>query len=76
MYTLGMPIAMLGLYIALLPPVLVAMALKVAEIAPDNQAGVLGLALGIGAFAAMVAERAGASIGTVYRYFPARIAVV
>lgn len=56
MYTLGMPIAMLGLYIALLPPVLVAMALKVAEIAPDNQAGVLGLALGVGAFAAMVAN--------------------
>jgi len=56
MYTLGMPIAMLGLYIALLPPVLVAMALKVAEIAPQNQAGVLGTALGIGAFAAMVAN--------------------
>lgn len=56
MYTIGMPIAMLGLYIALLPPVLVAMALKVAEIAPDNQAGVLGLALGVGAFAAMVAN--------------------
>jgi MFS family permease len=56
MYTLGMPIAMFGLYIALLPPVLVAMALKVAEIAPDDQAGVLGLALGIGAFAAMVAN--------------------
>ncbi|MEN0104322.1 MAG: MFS transporter, partial [Curtobacterium sp.] len=56
MYTLGMPIAMLGLYIALLPPVLVAMALKVAEIAPDDQAGVLGLALGVGAFAAMVAN--------------------
>ncbi|MDN3479516.1 hypothetical protein [Curtobacterium sp. APC 4022] len=56
MYTLGMPLAMFGLYIALLPPVLVAMALKVAEIAPDDQAGVLGLALGIGAFAAMVAN--------------------
>jgi MFS family permease len=56
MYSLGMPIAMFGLFIALLPPVLVAMALKVAEIAPDNQAGVLGLALGIGAFAAMVAN--------------------
>ncbi len=39
MYTLGMPIAMFGLFIALLPPVLVAMALKVAEIAPQNQAG-------------------------------------
>jgi MFS family permease len=56
MYTIGMPIAMFGLYIALLPPVLVAMALKVAEIAPNDQAGVLGLALGIGAFAAMVAN--------------------
>lgn len=56
MYTIGMPLAMFGLYIALLPPVLVAMALKVAEIAPDDQAGVLGLALGIGAFAAMVAN--------------------
>ena len=55
-YTIGMPVAMLGLYIALLPPVLVAMALKVAEIAPQDQAGVLGLALGIGAFAAMVAN--------------------
>lgn len=56
MYTIGMPIAMFGLFIALLPPVLVAMALKVAEIAPNDQAGVLGLALGIGAFAAMVAN--------------------
>jgi MFS family permease len=56
MYTIGMPIAMLGLYIALLPPVLVAMALKVAAIAPNDQAGVLGTALGIGAFAAMIAN--------------------
>jgi hypothetical protein len=31
---IGMPIALLGLFVALLPPIIVSLALKVAEVAP------------------------------------------
>ena len=49
-----MPIALIGLFIALLPPIIVSLALKVTEVAPDNTAGVLSLALGLGALVALI----------------------
>ena len=49
-----MPIALVGLFVALLPPVIVSLALKVNEIAADNTAGVLILALGLGALMALL----------------------
>ena len=49
-----MPIALVGLFVALLPPVIVSLALKVNEIAADNTAGVLSLALGLGALMALL----------------------
>lgn len=49
-----MPIALVGLFIALLPPIIVSLALKVTEVAPDNTAGVLSLALGLGALIALI----------------------
>lgn len=54
----GMPVALLGLFIAVLPPVLVAMALKVNEITGDSgeAAATLGLVLGVGAFFALIAN--------------------
>ena len=51
---IGMPIALVGLFVALLPPVIVSLALKVNEIAADNTAGVLSLALGLGALMALL----------------------
>ena len=49
-----MPIALVGLFVALLPPVIVSLALKVNEIASENTAGVLSLALGLGALMALL----------------------
>ncbi|MFC3296507.1 MFS transporter [Clavibacter michiganensis] len=49
-----MPIALLGLFVALLPPIIVSLALKVAEVAPDSTAGTLSLVLGLGALVALV----------------------
>ncbi|WP_254057207.1 MFS transporter [Clavibacter michiganensis] len=52
-----MPIALLGLFVALLPPIIVSLALKVAEVAPDDTddtAGTLSLVLGLGALVALV----------------------
>jgi MFS family permease len=51
---IGMPIALIGLFVALLPPVIVSLALKVNEIAPDDTAAVLSLALGLGALMALL----------------------
>ena len=51
---IGMPIALLGLFVALLPPIIVSLALKVAEVAPGNTAGTLSLVLGLGALVALV----------------------
>jgi len=52
----GLPIALFALFLALLPPVIVAMALKVNEVTStaDEAAAALGLILGLGALAAMV----------------------
>ncbi|TFD48296.1 MFS transporter [Cryobacterium frigoriphilum] len=49
-----MPIAMVGLFIALLPPVIVSMALKINEITPETSAASLGIVLGVGALLAMI----------------------
>ncbi|MDN4640050.1 MFS transporter [Agreia sp. PsM10] len=49
-----MPIAVLGLFVALLPPIIVSLALKVNEIDPDNAAGTLSLVLGLGALVALL----------------------
>ena len=51
---IGMPIALLGLFVALLPPIIVSLALKVAEVAPESTAGTLSLVLGLGALVALV----------------------
>ncbi|MET4639521.1 MFS transporter [Mycetocola sp. 2940] len=51
---IGMPIALIGLFVALLPPVIVSLALKVNEVAPDDTAAVLSLALGLGALMALL----------------------
>lgn len=53
---IGLPIALFALFLALLPPVIVAMALKVNEVTVNaSEAGAaLGLILGIGALAAMI----------------------
>jgi MFS family permease len=53
---IGLPIALFALFLALLPPVIVAMALKVNEVTAnaDEAAAALGLILGLGALAAMV----------------------
>ena len=51
---IGMPIALVGLFVALFPPIIVSLALKVTEVAPDNAAGVLSLALGLGALVALL----------------------
>lgn len=45
-----------GLWMALLTPVVVTMALRIAEIDPDNKESTLALILGIGAFVALVAN--------------------
>lgn len=51
---IGMPIALLGLFVALLPPIIVTLALKVNEIDPKGGAGSLSLILAIGALCAMI----------------------
>ena len=51
---IGMPIALVGLFVALLPPILVSMALKLNEIDPDAVAGSLGIALSLGALCALI----------------------
>ncbi|PPF65197.1 MFS transporter [Clavibacter michiganensis] len=51
---IGMPIALLGLFVALLPPIIVSLALKVNEVAPGSTAGTLSLVLGLGAVVALV----------------------
>ncbi|WP_317230814.1 MFS transporter [Clavibacter sp. MX14-G9D] len=51
---IGMPIALLGLFVALLPPIIVSLALKVNEVAPGRTAGTLSLVLGLGAIVALV----------------------
>ena len=51
---IGMPIALLGLFVALLPPIIVSLALKVNEVAPGRTAGTLSLVLGLGAVVALV----------------------
>ena len=53
---IGLPIALFALFLALLPPVIVAMALKVNEVTDSaTEAGAaLGLILGLGALAAMI----------------------
>ncbi|MDK1473952.1 MFS transporter [Streptomyces sp. 549] len=50
--------ATLGLYTALMTPVVLTLALRVAEVAPDNKEAVLGLVLGVGAVFALVANPA------------------
>lgn len=52
----GLPLAMLGLLVALLPPLLIGMVLKLTEIAPDSVTGNLSLVLGVGAFFAFAAN--------------------
>lgn len=53
---IGLPIALFALFLALLPPVIVAMALKVNEVTStaDEAGAALGLILGLGALAAMI----------------------
>lgn len=53
-FPLRLGAANLGLFAALLPPVLVTMALKVEAIAPDTKERALALVLGTGAFVALV----------------------
>ncbi|MER5391974.1 MFS transporter [Saccharopolyspora sp. NPDC002686] len=55
-FVLRLGLANLGLYSALLTPVVVTMALRVAEVAPQHKESTLGLVLGIGAVLAMVAN--------------------
>lgn len=49
-------LAYFGLWVALLTPVVVSMALRIAEIDPANKESTLALVLGIGAFIALVAN--------------------
>ncbi|MGO3885270.1 MAG: MFS transporter [Mycetocola sp.] len=56
---IGIPLAMLGFVIALLPPLLVTIALQLREIDPDNVAVSLSLVLGIGAIFAFVSNPLG-----------------
>ncbi|MBZ4486761.1 MFS transporter [Microbacterium sp. cx-55] len=55
----AIPVAMLGLIVALLPPLLVTMALRLREMDADAVTGNLSLVLGIGAFFAFVANPIG-----------------
>ena len=48
--------AYIGMWMALLTPVTVSLALKVQQVAPANEAGSLSLVLGVGAFFALVAN--------------------
>ncbi|KAA5831157.1 hypothetical protein F1721_20590 [Saccharopolyspora hirsuta] len=55
-FVLRLGLANLGLYSALLTPVVVTMALRVAEVAPQHKESTLGLVLGVGAVLAMIAN--------------------
>lgn len=53
-FPLRLGMANLGLFAALLPPVLVTMALKVEQVAPATKESSLALVLGVGAFVALI----------------------
>lgn len=56
-YVIGMPIASAGLWMALLAPALVVLAIKVAEITtPESRAASLSLVAGVGAIIALLAN--------------------
>ena len=56
-YVIGMPIASAGLWMAVLAPALVVLAIKVSEITtPDSRAGALSLVAGVGAVIALLAN--------------------
>ena len=56
-YVIGMPIASAGLWMAVLAPALVVLAIKVSEITtPETRAGALSLVAGVGALIALVAN--------------------
>lgn len=56
-YVIGMPIASAGLWMAVLAPALVVLAIKVSEITtPDTRAGALSLVAGVGALIALLAN--------------------
>jgi MFS family permease len=56
-YVIGMPIASAGLWMAVLAPALVVLAIKVSEITtPDTRAGALSLVAGVGAAVALLAN--------------------
>ncbi|WP_026548311.1 MFS transporter [Paenarthrobacter nicotinovorans] len=56
-YVIGMPIASAGLWMAVLAPALVVLAIKVSEITtPDTRAGALSLVAGAGAAVALLAN--------------------
>ncbi|MBZ4016347.1 MFS transporter [Streptomyces purpurogeneiscleroticus] len=55
-FVLRLGLANFGLYSALLTPVIVTMALRVADVAPRNKESVLGLVLGVGAVMAVIAN--------------------
>ncbi|CAH0289828.1 Multidrug resistance protein MdtL [Arthrobacter sp. Bi83] len=56
-YVIGMPIASAGLWMALLAPAIVVLAIKVSEITtPDTRAGALSLVAGVGAVVALLAN--------------------
>lgn len=56
-YVIGMPIASAGLWMAVLAPALVVLAIKVSEITtPDTRAGALSLVAGVGALVALLAN--------------------
>ncbi|MBT0768520.1 MFS transporter [Kineosporia sp. J2-2] len=50
----AMALAMLGAYLAILTPVVVTMAIRVAQIAPDNKSAALGSVLSVGALLALI----------------------
>ncbi|BDZ41608.1 MFS transporter [Paraoerskovia sediminicola] len=55
-YLPGVSFASFGVYLALLTPVMVAMAFKIQHVDPENAVSSLGLVLGVGAFFALVAN--------------------
>jgi MFS family permease len=55
-FTAKIALAEFGLFGALMPPVLVTMALRIGEVAPATKTSSLSLVLGVGAFFAMIAN--------------------
>jgi MFS family permease len=53
---IAIPVAMLGLMVALLPPMLVTMALRLLELGTGDAAGTLSIAVGLGALFAFLAN--------------------